>query len=210
MPITIDDRGHRNVCEIDGGEVEGTPTLTILGDDNRISIGRDVNLYESRIEILGNHNQATLGDSCKLRIVTHFVTDRGVISIGTKTTMIDVLMQLHETRTIRIGEDCAFSGGVWISVSDMHSILDRDTDERINYGQDVVVGDHCWLGARVMLLKGAIVGDGSVVGAGSVVTGTVPEYCVSAGVPARVVRQNTRWERDLIPDLPLERSGTSG
>jgi len=38
-------------------------------------------------------------------------------------------------------------------------------------------------------LPGACIGRNVVVAAGSVVRGTVPDRCVVAGVPARVVRQ---------------------
>lgn len=52
----------------------------------------------------------------------------------------------------------------------------------------VRVGRGAWLGARVTLLKGVLVGEGSVVGAGSVVTKDVPAYTVAAGNPCRPVR----------------------
>ena len=52
---------------------------------------------------------------------------------------------------------------------------------------DVVVGDDVWLGAKVVVLPGARIGDGAVVGAGSVVTKDLPAGCIAAGTPARVV-----------------------
>jgi len=39
------------------------------------------------------------------------------------------------------------------------------------------------------VLPGACIGRNVVVAAGSVVRGTVPDRCVVAGVPARIVRQ---------------------
>lgn len=56
----------------------------------------------------------------------------------------------------------------------------------------VTIGDHVWLGARSVILRGVTIGDHSVVGAGSVVTRDVPPYTLVAGSPARVVKSLPR------------------
>ena len=56
--------------------------------------------------------------------------------------------------------------------------------------QAVHIGSGSWLGANAVILPGAQIGEHVVVAAGAVVRGTVPDRCVVAGVPARVVR---RW-----------------
>ncbi len=52
----------------------------------------------------------------------------------------------------------------------------------------VRIGSGSWLGAGVVVLPGACIGRNVVIAAGSVVRGAVPDRCVAAGVPARVVR----------------------
>lgn len=52
------------------------------------------------------------------------------------------------------------------------------------------IGKNCFIGARSMVLPGISVGDGSIVAAGAVVTKDVPESCVVAGNPARIIRRN--------------------
>jgi hypothetical protein len=52
----------------------------------------------------------------------------------------------------------------------------------------VRIGAGSWLGAGAVVLPGACIGRNVVIAAGSVVRGTVPDHCVVAGVPARVVR----------------------
>ena len=54
--------------------------------------------------------------------------------------------------------------------------------------QPVFIGDDVWIGDRVLILPGVHVGRGCVLAAGAVVTGDVPDYCIAAGVPARVIR----------------------
>lgn len=62
--------------------------------------------------------------------------------------------------------------------------LAYEAEKRPNLGNDVFIGS----GAKV--LGGVTLGDRSVVGANAVVVHSVPEGCVVAGVPARIVKQN--------------------
>jgi acetyltransferase-like isoleucine patch superfamily enzyme len=55
----------------------------------------------------------------------------------------------------------------------------------------VKIGDHVWIGARAMVLKGVTIGDGAVVAAASVVTKDVAPGTLVAGSPARYVRDVT-------------------
>ena len=52
----------------------------------------------------------------------------------------------------------------------------------------ITVGDGAWIGAGVLVLDGANLGQQAIVGAGAVVTKSVDDFAVVAGVPARFVR----------------------
>jgi acetyltransferase-like isoleucine patch superfamily enzyme len=57
----------------------------------------------------------------------------------------------------------------------------------------------------VVVLPGADIGEHVVVAAGAVVRGTVPDRCVVAGVPARIVRRwvdGQGWVDEEQPVLP--------
>lgn len=56
------------------------------------------------------------------------------------------------------------------------------------YGS-VTIGNDVWIGRRVMIMPGVSIGNGCVIGAGAVVTHNVPDYCVAAGVPAKIVKE---------------------
>ena len=53
------------------------------------------------------------------------------------------------------------------------------------------IGDGSWLGYGTVVLPGANIGKHVAVGANSVVAGTLPDYSVAVGSPARVVKQWT-------------------
>jgi acetyltransferase-like isoleucine patch superfamily enzyme len=52
----------------------------------------------------------------------------------------------------------------------------------------VHVGDHAWIGIHVAIVGNLSIGRGAVIGANAVVTRSIPDYCIAAGQPARVVR----------------------
>ena len=51
-----------------------------------------------------------------------------------------------------------------------------------------------WIGTNSIILKGVIIGDNSIIAAGSIVTKNVPENSLVAGNPAKIIKQNIKWE----------------
>ena len=62
----------------------------------------------------------------------------------------------------------------------------------------VVIEDNVWIGEHVCILPGTTIGKGSVIGAMSVVSGTIPEYSLAVGSPAKVRKifnfESGKWE----------------
>ena len=92
--------------------------------------------------------------------------------------------------SIAIGDD-VFTGP-YVYITDQNHAYD-DPDAPIGrqwpHNTAVSIGPGSWLGAGAIVLPGAAIGRNVVVAAGSVVRGVVPDRCVVAGVPARVVRE---------------------
>lgn len=96
-------------------------------------------------------------------------------------------------KSITIGEDAAIARGVYIYDSDHHKIID-DTGGQLNTPAPIIIGNHVWIGAGAIILKGVTIGDGAVIAAGAVVIRDVPPRCLAAGNPARVVKENIDWK----------------
>ncbi len=54
--------------------------------------------------------------------------------------------------------------------------------------REVIICDNVWIGERSTILKGVTIGKGSIIACDSVVTHSVPEHCIVAGNPAKVVK----------------------
>lgn len=83
-------------------------------------------------------------------------------------------------------------GGTWIApnvgiITANHDPLDL---EKHLPGEDVILGENCWVGMNSVILPGVILGPRTVVGAGSVVTKSFPEgNSIIAGNPAKLIRK---------------------
>lgn len=191
------EQGTGNIIEIDDTAKIKAP-VHINGNHNRLFIGKNVQVDGTILEIVGNNCSVVLNEGVVWRGIIRCRHDDSHIVMGRNTTSMHAIVTLHEAGRITIGEDCMFSGDVRFDVSDMHSIMDRATGERINKARDITIGDHVWLGHGVMVLKGCQIGGGSVVGAKSLVGGVIPENVVVAGVPAKIIRENVEWSRKRL------------
>ena len=168
----------------------------VVGKCNTITVAKGAFVYKPFVKIRGNNNQIVITSGCQIRNNVGFQIDGSnlTILIGTNTTVQHGTRFHAQGANISIGEDCMLSNNVFIRTSDSHPIYD-ESNKRINPPLPVTIGNHVWLAASARIFKGAIVGDGSVIGAYSLVTKTIPSHVIAAGIPAKIVKENIRWER---------------
>ena len=91
-----------------------------------------------------------------------------------------------------------FSKEITFRTGDSHSIVNLE-GQKINFSKDITIGNHVWVGNRVIITKGTRVCDNSVVGTGSTVSKKFEEpNIIIAGVPAKKVKENINWLRERI------------
>lgn len=126
--------------------------------------------------------------------------DNNSIEIGEHTSLCGkIQLATIEGTKIIIGKDCLFSSEIDIRTGDSHSLVKKDTYERINQSKDIVIGNHVWVGTRVTMLKGTTIQHNCMVGAASLLSKkyNIPN-CVLAGVPAKEVKQDIDWKSERI------------
>ena len=131
--------------------------------------------------------------------IANFV-EGGKITIENRCSIIHNLTILNASEVI-IGNDVLIASNVLIS-SENHGI---DPESELSYmaqplvSSPVHIGDGCWIGEKVCILPGVTIGKKCIIGAASVVTKDVPDYCIAAGNPARVIKkynfETHNWEK---------------
>ena len=150
----------------------------ILSGGGRVEFGNGVSL---------------VGTVVPIEIVAH----KGArISIG-DDTFINYGSSISAHKHIEIGHHCLLGHYTLLLDSNEHGVEQRDLAKS---SAPIIIGDHVWIGSRVIILPGVSIGDHAAVGAGSVVTRNIPANCLAVGNPAHVVRKLTILAPEPVGD----------
>lgn len=199
----------------DGNEIvyEGAPltehiSVKFYGKNNRLRIADNAKIVWLSVDFAGDGGEVTILPTSQPRAGLRLSLRVGYgsrIHIGENVgTTNQTFISAVEGASVDIGYDCMIATGVEIRTDDAHPIYGVRTGKRVNTTESIVIGDHVWLAKNAVVLGGVSIGSGSVIGFGSIVTRSVPNNCIAAGVPARVVKRHIAWER---PVLRTRRSG---
>ncbi len=53
----------------------------------------------------------------------------------------------------------------------------------------ILIGNNCWIGDKATILGGVTIGNNVIVAANSVVTKSIPNNCIVAGIPAKIIKK---------------------
>lgn len=174
--------------ELEGSQQRATGLCKLYNDtgpwDERVDRTNNV-LLRMRTEFL----QSLLGDvQGNPRIVMPFTVTYGCnISIG-RNLYANRGFSIDDSALVTIGDDVTIGPDVCL-ITINHA---TDVAQRLHgvmYARPITIGSACWIGCGAMILPGAKVGYGCTIGAGAVVRGTIPDYSVAVGNPARVVKR---------------------
>ena len=101
-----------------------------------------------------------------------------------QTTIID------ETRPwmIEIGNDVQITSGVTLLTHGYHwSVLKGVYGEVLGSSGVLKIGNNVFIGMHSTILKGVTIGNNVIIGANSLVNKDIPDNCVAAGNPCRVI-----------------------
>jgi acetyltransferase-like isoleucine patch superfamily enzyme len=151
-----------------------TDGLCFVGGGVKLEIGRDATLALGR--------WSWVGHGTKIRV------HEGRVSIGAKTVLgQDCTISAYQQ--IKLGRECIIADRVMLIDFD-HGVVEVERPIRLQgiYKRDVRVGHNVWIGYGACILRGVSIGDNCVIGTSAVVTASLPDNAVAAGIPARVIR----------------------
>lgn len=89
---------------------------------------------------------------------------------------------------VYIGDYCMIGPNTLISTVG-HPLSPKGRREKKSFGRPVTIGDDVWIGGNCTILPGVTIGNNVIVAAGAVVSKDVPDNCVVAGVPAKIIKR---------------------
>ncbi len=127
-------------------------------------------------EQYARHIGVKIGKNCSIAS-KHFGSEPYLVTIGNHVQItMDVKIFTH--------------GGGWVLRG---KYPDFDT-----FGK-VCIKDNVYIGNNTLIMPGVTIGNNVIIGAGSVVTKSVPDNCVVAGNPARIVSTLEDYEIKNLP-----------
>jgi len=134
-------------------------------EGGRLEIGRNVSI--------GRHVQIVARSGGLIRIGDRVSVGQGSIIIAHNEITIEADTMLAEYVTVHDQDHVYGQGSIQCSgflTSPVH------------------IGVGVWIGAKASILRGVTIGDRAVIGAHALVRSDVPPECLSAGIPARILK----------------------
>ena len=161
-----------------------------FGDGSMIAFPSTVIFGEGRIAIGEGTTIGPLASVSAGMPIHADVHGDPIITIGDRCTLGKGIGIVGHER-IEIGDDIWTGHYVYITDQNHgYENLDLPIGTQMWKNEPVRIGSGSWLGHGAIVLPGSQIGEHVVIAAGAIVAGLhVPDNCVVAGVPARIVRK---------------------
>ncbi len=169
---------------------------------NNIVLGKWVQLEDEVVVSALCKNKVTIGDNFKIGAFSRIIASTSFNNIGE---------HIHIGNNVGIGEYAYLGGGGGLTIGndcivgqyfschpENHNYEHRNELIRLQgvSRKGIVVGNNCWIGAKVTILDGVRIGNNCIIAAGAVVTKSMPANSIIGGVPAKVLKSR-------VPDMTL-------
>lgn len=196
--IEVKNKGQKNLITIvSQSKTQGN--LEVDGNFNDVYINTSEN-SNINIKIMGDRNVVYI--DCERIGKLRSLVSNGASIIIRKGTTIEEAYFLADQYPIDIGSDCMISFQVQIRTTDAHGIYSLSDKKLTNPPGPVMIGRHVWIAQGVLINKNSAIGNNAILGARSFLQNiVVPDSTLVVGTPARVIRQDVTWRRDMKPTL---------
>lgn len=161
--------------------------------NGNLFIGIDYNFPQKTIIEIGENGELVVDGPVSINRGCRIVIQPNArLKIG-KNSFIGENSKIKCCEKIVIGENCLISWNVNLIDSDVHHVI--SDNKVLDNTDELIIKDKVWVGFNSIILKGVTIGESSVVGAGTVVTKSIPENCLTAGNPNKIIRDNIAWKK---------------
>lgn len=187
--VTIYDENVKKISPLKG------VMIIFEGTNNFVSLSSDIQAKSLTI-CLNSNSCVKIGKKCtfgnaQISNLLHF---GGCCYIGNNFFANETLrINLYGNNNLSIGDFCLFADDIEILCSDGHAIFDSNGN-LLNKNENIFIGDHCWLGRNIKILKGSYIPNNTIVASCSLVNKKfTEEKCIIGGCPAKILEKNRIW-----------------
>lgn len=141
----------------------------IIRNFSRIFIGKRVRIFPgARMEVIDQNSSIIFEDNISIGHNLHIISGSDMLISKNTTISANVLITNidHEFREIN------------------QHIMDQPL-----LIKETSIGENCFIGYGAVIQAGTILGKQCIIGANAVVRGNFPDYCVIAGIPAKIIKR---------------------
>ncbi len=150
---------------------------------------RSIRIFSLKISLI--HKEVKIG-SCSYISAGSLFQSPSFIRIGDR---VSIGRNFFLQTNLKIGNDVLISSGVSLVGND-HDIKDKEKSvysaKRLPESTVILEGDNL-IGYGAIIVGNIRIGKGAIVAAGSVVTKSVPDFKIVAGIPAKIIKN--RYQR---------------
>jgi acetyltransferase-like isoleucine patch superfamily enzyme len=124
-------------------------------------------------------SEVSIGNNVLIRDFCHFRSGMdGKLQIG-NNTFFNNNCSINCFHSIIIGDDCQFGEGVkFYDHNHQYRATDKTINEQGYSTGPIKIGNNCWFGSNVVILKNVQIGDNVIIGAGCIIYQSVPPNTV--------------------------------
>jgi acetyltransferase-like isoleucine patch superfamily enzyme len=181
---------RKNILAYSNCTINGLKNITTNGilqvgiSPNSFMMNSDKTLLEieGKLNIVGN---TYIGKGCRLDIGKNAIVNLNKVFINANCLFVI-------KNGLDIGKSSIVSWNCQFIDEDFHNIMYENKTEK---EKKIVIGEHVWIGANCVIMKGVSIADGCVIAANSVVTRSVEEKNILlAGHPAKIIKREIEWK----------------
>lgn len=146
----------------------------------RIAFGRNIKMGKGfTIRFDASLSKISIGDGAQFRDYCNIFSGANARVVVGKNAFFNNHCSINCLDSITIGDNCQFGEGVKLYD---HNHQFEDVTKLINEQGyklgEIFIGDNCWLGSNVIILKNVHIGNNVIIGAGCVIHRSIPANTV--------------------------------
>lgn len=139
---------------------------------------------KGKIAFTGSHY--SIGRGCRFDI-----GENAIVTFG-EGGHVTAFSNFIISNKLIIGDNCVISWGCQFLDDDHQKIFYKEKEEKEN---EIIIGNHVWIGTGAQIYKGTNIADGCVIAANSVVRGIFNEpNSLIGGNPAKLIKREITWK----------------